>query len=111
MARTRRLWWAVSSVSIALTAIVLATRPDVATGSWDSAFPVIALAGLMGTVLCDKPETDALAWLSSCTCLAGALATLAFAVGVGPAGWLAAGALSIAYIALSARALPADFNG
>jgi len=61
-------------------------------------------------ILCDTPDTEILAWLSSCACLAGALAALGFAVGLGPAGWLAAGLLSTAYIALSARALPDAAN-
>jgi hypothetical protein len=108
--RTRRLWWAVAAVSTALMAIGFAIRPHIPTGSWASALPVIALAGLLGMILCNTPDTEILAWLSSCACLAGAFATLGFAVGLGPAWWLAAALLSAVYIALTARTLLSAAN-
>jgi hypothetical protein len=102
-ARMRRLWWAVASAATALMAASLVLRPHTPTASWDSVFPVIALAGLLGMILCNSAETATLAWLSSCVCLAGALATSGFAIGLGPAWWFATAMLLAAYIVPTAR--------
>jgi len=67
------------------------------------AFPVIALAGLLGMALCTAPETRMLAWLCSRACLIGALATAAFAIGLGLIWW-AIGAFAVAlYLVASLR--------
>jgi hypothetical protein len=52
------------------------------------AFPVIALAGLLGVALCKAPDAMILAWLSSCAYMIGLATTAGFVTGVGLAGWI-----------------------
>jgi hypothetical protein len=83
----------------------LAAKPNVRLDEWGCLFSIIALAGLLGMVLCNTPETGILAWLSSCACLAGALATAGLAICPGPIGWLTGAVLSAAYIVPTVRDL------
>ncbi len=88
VARAQRLWWGVVVATIATIAAGFVIRPGFANGFAStplaSAFPVVALAGLMGVALCRDRNAEMLAWLSSCALLTGGLATAAFVVGVGP---------------------------
>jgi hypothetical protein len=95
----RILWWGVIVASAATVAAGFAIRPWLAgtfeAAPWGYAFPVIALAGLMGVEICKAPDARMLAYLSSSAYIAGALSTIGFLTGVGPAGW-ASGAILVA---------------
>jgi len=105
----RRLWWGVVAATVAIAAAGFALRPNMAVAfdasPWSYAFPVTALAGLLGVALCNAPETGMLAWLSSCAYLTGMLASVGFAAGAGPLWWVA-GALLAAVYTVSLRLTP-----
>lgn len=80
----RRVWWGVVSVTIAITAASFAIQPHLRerfdAAPWGYVFPVIAAAGLFGVYLCQAPQTELLAFLSSCGYLVGMLTSAAFGV-------------------------------
>ncbi len=102
-----RAWWAVVAVTVAGAAATLAIQPGLAgrfaAAPWGYAFPVIAIAGLLGIDICKTPQAEALAYLSSCGFLTGLAFTVAFCFGsfslppfhTTAAAWLPAMALAI----------------
>ena len=79
------IWWAVTAVTVAGSAATLAIQPSVverfAGAPWGYAFPVIAMAGLLGVNVCKAPQAEGLAYFSSCGFLAGLLAMVVFCAG------------------------------
>ncbi len=80
----RRAWWAVVAVTVAITAASFAVQPHLSerfgSAPWGFVFPVIAAAGLLGVFLCKSPQTELLAFLSSCGYLVGMMTSAAFGV-------------------------------
>jgi cytochrome d ubiquinol oxidase subunit II len=82
------IWWAAAAATIAAAAATIALQPGLVdqfvSATWGYAFPVIALAGLLGISVCKAPHAEAMAYISSCCFLAGILALVAFSAGSQP---------------------------
>jgi cytochrome d ubiquinol oxidase subunit II len=78
----RRVWWGVAAATVAITAASFAIQPHLSQrfgqAPWGFVFPVIAVAGLLGVFLCKTPQTELLAFLSSCGYLVGMMTSAAF---------------------------------
>ena len=80
----QRAWWGVLAATVAVTVASFAIQPHLsgrfAANPPGYVFPVIAAAGLLGVFLCRSPETEMLAFVSSCGYLVGMLTSVAFGV-------------------------------
>jgi cytochrome d ubiquinol oxidase subunit II len=80
----RRAWWGVVAATVAITVASFAIQPHLserfAEAPWGYVVPAFALAGLLGVFLCNTPQTEALAFFSSCGYLIGMLTSAAFGV-------------------------------
>lgn len=72
------------AATAAITAASFAIQPHLierfGQAPWGFAFPVIAIAGLLGVFLCKAPQTELFAFLSSCGYLVGMMTSAAFGV-------------------------------
>jgi hypothetical protein len=102
IAHVRRLWWSFVAAAFIAVAARLAIQPapgtDFESASAGFAFPVIALAGLIGVALCNEPGAEVLAWVSSCALLSGGLATVAIVSGAGLVWWASGVVLTASYM-------------
>ena len=80
----RRVWWGVAAATVAITGASFSIQPHLSQrfghAPWGFVFPLIAAAGLMGVFLCKAPQTELLAFLSSCGYLVGMMTSAAFGV-------------------------------
>jgi cytochrome d ubiquinol oxidase subunit II len=80
----RRVWWGVVAATVAITAASFAIQPHLSdrftAAPWGVVFPAVAVAGLLGVFRCKAPQTEFLAFLSSCAYLVGMLTSAAFGV-------------------------------
>lgn len=78
----RRAWWAVAAFTCLLAIFALRAEPRMfehfANYTWANAFPVLALAGLMGVRLWDSKETESLTYVASAFYIVGMLSSAAF---------------------------------
>ena len=78
----RRVWWGVAAATVAITAASFAIQPHLTQrfgqAPWGFVFPAIAALGLMGVFFCKAPQTELLAFLSSCGYLLGMITSAAF---------------------------------
>jgi len=81
-ALARRVWWGVAAATVAISAASFAIQPHLiqrfGQAPWGFVFPAIAAAGLMGVFFCKEPQTELLAFLSSCGYLVGMITSVAF---------------------------------
>jgi cytochrome bd-type quinol oxidase subunit 2 len=77
----RRAWWAAAAFTLLLALLAAGLDPrlwaNFAGSSWADAFPVLALAGLIGVRLWDRKETEVLTYLASAGYICGMLTSAA----------------------------------
>ncbi|MBZ5600773.1 MAG: hypothetical protein LAO79_00535 [Acidobacteriia bacterium] len=78
----RRAWWAVAGFTCMIAILGLSAQPHLvdhfANYTWANAFPVLALAGLMGVRLWDSKETESLTYFASAAYIFGMVTSAAF---------------------------------
>jgi len=77
-------WWAVTVLTILVTAITFAVLPLLRTnfsrGPWGFIFPILSIAGLLGVQFELRRRNERKAFLASCMYLAGMLTSVVFSV-------------------------------
>ena len=78
----RRAWWVVAGFTGMIAMLTVRVLPrtvyNFATYTWGDAFPVIALAGLIGVRLWDRKETESLTYFASAVYIVGMLSSAMF---------------------------------
>ena len=79
---SRRTWWGVAIMTVALTAASFAIQPHLserfASAPWGFVFPAMAIAGLVGILWAQSAAHELRAFLFSCAYLLGMLTSAAF---------------------------------
>src|SRR5207244_13053914 len=77
----RRLWWAEVALFVGMIGPTYAVRDEMLTNlsdhPWRLVFALLAVAGVVALLVCQRRERPAGAFFASCLFLAGLLATLA----------------------------------
>jgi cytochrome bd-type quinol oxidase subunit 2 len=80
----RRAWWAVMGFTCLIAILGFRAEPALvshfANYTWANAFPVLAMAGLMGVRLWDSKETESLTYVASAVYIVGMVSSTAVAV-------------------------------
>lgn len=78
------VWWAVAAITVAITAASFGLLPQLILNfhahPWGFIFPVLAIAGLLGTKWLVHMRSDAMAFTFSCMYLTGMLTSVTFSL-------------------------------